>query len=107
MDVNENRGLPRRVLRLLIGGLAAGMCYTIGFNSGYDQGEGVAERRQLRRFTEQAKAAADAECHLVATEAHRPSIAEFEAAPGPVVRVLSAGAPTAGIASAPAAPAAF
>jgi hypothetical protein len=41
-------------MRLVVLGLFAGLCYSMGFNAGYDEGEGRIQRRQRQQLTERA-----------------------------------------------------
>jgi hypothetical protein len=49
-DVDERAGRSGRLMWLLVTGLFAGICYSMGFNAGCDEGEGRLWRRQLQRM---------------------------------------------------------
>ncbi len=53
-DVDERVGHSGRVIWLLVAGLFAGICYSLGFNAGCEEGEGRLWRRQLERTRDAA-----------------------------------------------------
>ena len=54
-DVDERAGHSGRVIWLLVAGLFAGICYSLGFNAGCEEGEGRLWRRQLNRTRDAAQ----------------------------------------------------
>jgi hypothetical protein len=56
---------------LLVAGLFAGICYSMGFNAGCDEGEGRIWRRQMERVQEAAEVqhVADADIELATVSA--------------------------------------
>ena len=54
-DVDERAGHSGRVIWLLVAGLFAGICYSLGFNAGCEEGEGRLWRRRLNRTLDTAQ----------------------------------------------------
>ena len=54
-DVDERAGHCARVIWLLLAGLFAGICYSLGFNAGCEEGEGRLWRRNLNRARDAAQ----------------------------------------------------
>ena len=59
---------------LLVAGLFAGICYSVGFNAGCDEGEGRVWRRHMKRVQESAQVQPMADAELELATVSSPTI---------------------------------